>query len=189
MRLFVAVDLPEDLRARLGGLQDELRPIPLPVRWVRPQGIHLTLKFLGEVAQERAPAIGEALRAVAGEHAPFTLSVAGVGVFPELGAPRVIWVGLGGDLPAAGRLQDAIDAALLRLGFAREKRPFRPHLTLGRVKGAGRGDWRPLLRRHAEASLGSFEAPECVLFESKLDSAGASYSPIGRFPLSASGGE
>ncbi len=188
MRLFVAADLNPEVRARLAGLQDELRGLPLRVSWARPEGIHLTLKFLGEVPPDRRAAIETALRPAGLGIPPFRLEAEGVGTFPERGLPRVIWVGLGGDTGAAERLQRSIERALEAVGFAPESRPFRPHLTLGRVKGAGDGDWRAVLRRSAGARAGRFEVREYMLFESRLGPGGAAYTALARFPL-ADGGE
>ena len=188
MRLFVAADLPREVRAGIGAIQDDLRPIPLPVRWVRPEGIHLTFKFLGEVPERRREAIEAALRAGAGGAArPFALEAAGVGTFPETGTPRVLWVGVHGQIDEAAKTERAIDAAFGEIGFPPDERAFRPHLTLGRVKGPGRGDWRGFLARFAAARAGGFEVREIVLFESRLDPGGASYLPLAAFPLPRAG--
>ncbi len=184
MRLFVAADLPGDLRAALSALREDLRGLPLPVRWVRPEGIHLTFKFLGEVPADRLHEVERALQQEGGgETGPFALEASGVGTFPERGAPRVVWVGVGGDLEAAGRLQRSIDAALGTIGFPKEDRPFKAHLTLGRVGGPGRGDWRSFLSRFERTRAGGFEVDEFVLFESRLGSDGAVYRRLASFPL------
>ena len=185
MRLFVAADLPAGVRARLAEIQERLRRAALPVRWVRPEGIHLTFRFLGEVPATRRTEIEGALRGPARDGAPFRLQAAGLGLFPESGAPRVLWIGVGGDLEPVGALQRAIEAAIEPLGFAPEKRPFHPHLTLGRVKGPGRGDWRNDLRGLSSGDAGGFEVREYVLFESRLGPEGAVYAALARFPLGA----
>ena len=117
MRLFVAADLPAALRGALASVQEEMAAASLPVRWVPPEGIHLTLKFLGEVGEERLPEIRAALRGAGEEIAPFALEAAGASVFPARGAPRLIWVEVRGDLDAARGLAASIDAALARLGL------------------------------------------------------------------------
>lgn len=183
MRLFVAADLPAGVRARLAEIQDSLRPVALPVRWVRPDGIHLTLKFLGEVPAGRRTELEGALRGPARGAAPFRLQAAGLGLFPERGAPRVLWIGVRGDLERAVALQRSIEAALHPLGFEPEDRAFRPHLTLGRVRGPGRGDWRDALERSSGADAGGFEVREYILFESRLGPDGAAYTPLARFAL------
>ncbi len=183
----MAADLPPDLRARLGAIQAALESVPLPVRWARPQGIHLTLKFLGEVASERLPAIQEALSLAGRGIEPFRLEAAGVGTFPESGSPRVIWVGVRGDLEALGRLHEGIDVALEGIGFPAEARDYHPHLTLGRVKVPGRGDWRAAIRPAAVTPGGAFAVEEFVLFESRLGPKGPAYNALVRFPLSTGG--
>jgi len=191
VRLFVAAELPAELRRRFASVQEDLSAAPLPVRWVRSDGIHLTLKFLGEAPESRLPEIATVLRGAAGGIAPFSLAAEGAAAFPVQGAPRLIWVEVHGDVAAARQLASAIDAATARIGFAPEAREFRPHLTLGRVKGAARGDWRSILERAAGRAAGGFEVSEYVLFESRLGPHGASYAPIERYALggAAGGGE
>jgi 2'-5' RNA ligase len=188
VRLFVAADLPEDLRRRLAAIQAELRDITLPVRWVRPEGIHLTFKFLGQVQGERVAEIGRALEGAGRGVAPFRVHASGIGTFPERGNPRVLWVGVGGDLEAAAQLRDAIERALGTIGFPPEGRDFRPHLTLGRVRGQAKGEWRPALERAARQAEGAFEVQDYVLFESRHDRSGAVYLPMRRYRLAAPGG-
>jgi 2'-5' RNA ligase len=184
VRLFIAADLHPEVRGRLRAIQEELRPVPLPVRWVRPEGIHLTFKFLGEVPPAGRGAIETALKSAAdGGPRPFALEAAGVGTFPETGPPRVIWIGVRGSVEEAAKARRGIDAALEEIGYPPEQRDFRPHLTLGRVKGPGRGDWKGFLAGFAEAPAGGFEVRTIVLFESRLDSGGATYLPLAAFPL------
>jgi 2'-5' RNA ligase len=185
VRLFVAADLPAEVRVRLGEIQDRLRPAAPSVRWVRPEGIHLTLKFLGEVAAVRRPGLEAALAGPAMGGTPFHLEASGVGLFPERGAPRIVWVGIRGEVETAAALRRAIDGATQPLGFEPEGREFRPHLTLGRVRGSGGGDWRAALERASIAEAGRFEVREFVLFESRLGPEGAAYTPLARFPLRA----
>ncbi|MGH9749049.1 MAG: RNA 2',3'-cyclic phosphodiesterase [Candidatus Polarisedimenticolia bacterium] len=185
MRLFVAADLDAALRRRLGGIQQALRDIPLPVRWVRPEGIHVTFKFLGEAGAGGRPAIEAALERAAARAAPFRLHTGGLGSFPDRGQPRVLWIGLGGDLAAAAKLHAALESEFAPLGFPIEERTFRPHLTLGRVKGAPHGDWRPALSACPADGLGEIAVGECVLFESRHDRDGATYVPLRRCALPA----
>jgi len=191
VRLFVAAELPAELRRRFASVQEDLSTAPLPVRWVRPDGIHLTLKFLGEAPESRLPEIATVLGEPGRGIAPFSLTASGAAAFPDRGAPRLIWVEVQGDLAAARQLASAIDAATSRIGFAPEARELRPHLTLGRVKGAAHGDWRSILERVAGRAAGGFEVSEYVLFESRLGPHGASYTPIERYALgrAAGGGE
>lgn len=184
----MAAELPPDLKRRLDAVQKDLAGAPLPVHWVRADGIHLTLKFLGETAESRRAEVPEALREAAGAAGPFDLEAAGAAAFPERGVPRLIWVEVRGDIEAARRLASAIDRAMSRIGFPPETREFRPHLTLGRVKGPDTGDWRSLLSRAGGRAAGGFRVTEYLLFESRLGPGGAVYVPLERFPLRGGGG-
>jgi 2'-5' RNA ligase len=184
MRLFVAADLPPDVRRWLGEIQGGLRHRAPEIRWVRPEAIHLTFKFLGEVDATRRESIEAALRPAIEALTPFTLQAAGVGAFPEGGAPRIIWVGLAGDLDSASRLWEGIEAAMELCGFERERRPFTPHLTIGRIREGRRpGDWQTAVPAAVGTTAGGFTLTECVLFRSHLDPGGARYEPLARFPL------
>ena len=187
----MAAELPSSLRLRLAAAQEEMRSVPLPVRWVRPEGVHLTLKFLGEESEARLAAIREALVGAGRGSASFRLQACGAVAYPERGAPRLIWVEIRGEVESARRLAGAIDAAMAALGCAAETREFRPHLTLGRVQGTGRaqgagsGNWRTALLRAGAQASGEFEVKEYVLFQSRLDPGGAIHTPLERFPLGA----
>ena len=146
IRAFIAVDLPDDARDTLGQVGAALagRTPRGAVKWVRPELMHLTLRFLGDTPVDRLPAIVAALDATAAAHAPFTLHLTDVGCFPSPRQPRVVWVGLGGDEKALPALKATLDTALVPLGWPPDDKPFRAHLTLGRVReGAdARGvDW------------------------------------------------
>ena len=143
IRAFIAVPLPRSLLDQLAALQHQLgeQASPRSVRWVRAEGIHLTLKFLGDTSTERLPDIKQALAAVA-RHAPTcTFTVEGLGCFPNPRRPRVVWVGVQEPTGWLEVLQDAIEEAMTHFGYSREKRGFKPHLTLGRVdRRASRSD-------------------------------------------------
>jgi 2'-5' RNA ligase len=135
-RTFIAIELDEDLKSNLLRLQNRLREqvSPRSVRWVQPDGIHLTLKFLGDTPVEQLENVKKALAEAAAEIGPFTFTVGGLGCFPNLRRPRVVWVSLQEPTGALLRLQKAVEAHVAPLGFPTEKRPFSPHLTLGRVQ-------------------------------------------------------
>ena len=136
LRTFIAIELDEELKADLQRVQDRLREqvAPRSVRWVRPEAIHLTLKFLGDTpAGEGGGSQGCACQAAA-QVSPFRFTVGGLGCFPNTRRPRVVWVGLQEPTGALARLRDAVEAQVAPLGFPTETRPFRPHLTLGRVQ-------------------------------------------------------
>lgn len=138
IRAFIAIELPENVRRALGEVNRQLAA-QLPdrsVRWVKPDRMHLTIRFLGETAVSKLPQISDALNSVAQKHDAFSLRLAHLGCFPNERRPRVIWVGLRGDTDALAQLKKEVDVALLPLGWEVEKRPFRAHFTLGRVKDA-----------------------------------------------------
>lgn len=182
--MFVAVDLPESLNDPLAELVGELRRAGADVRWVDPGSMHLTLKFLGSVADDEVGRIDEALRRVARGAPSTTARLRGLGSFPHLRRPRVIWVGLQPAGERLAELQSAVDAAFAELGFDRERRRFHPHVTLGRVKG-GRNVRRlaEAVGRHQEVDLGTVSIDEMVLFESRKSPRGARYTPVGTYRL------
>ena len=187
-RLFVAIDLPEAVRESLGRLQAELRARDLTgLRWTRPEGIHLTLKFLGETPAESLPAIQDALaRAVAGA-SRFQLALGAPGTFGNRRGPRVLWVDVGGDIEPLGRLQAAVERELTAAGIAPEERAFSPHLTLARVPQPPRPGLAERISRALETVAppqDRFEAAEVVLMRSELQPSGAVYSRVRAFPLS-----
>lgn len=184
MRCFVAIELSDEIRRQLHALQRRHAALDRAVRWARPEQIHLTLKFLGEVADAMLPRVCAVVQSVAAAHAPFEFGVKDAGCFPTGGAPRVFWAGVeepSGDL---ARLRDACEAAFVPLGFPKEDRAFSPHLTLARVKDfrAGRSI-RDAAGREAGFRAGRQRAAEIVLFESVLALAGATYIPLARAPL------
>ena len=136
LRTFIAVELDREFLRNLENLQDRLRAqvAPRSVRWVRPEGIHLTFKFLGETRPDQLAAVKVALDQAATGILPFTFTAGGLGCFPDTRRPRVIWVGLYEPTGTLARLRDAVESHVAPLGFPTEKRSFRPHLTLGRVQ-------------------------------------------------------
>ena len=181
MRLFVAMELSEEVRAALAGIQDRLRrAIADGVSWVKAGNLHMTMKFLGEVPDGRVPALAEALRAVpAGNE--LHLATGRIAVMPPRGPGRVLVADVEGEVDALRTLATAIDEACAAVGFQREGRPFRPHLTLGRL--------RPPRRLPATALAGvdppavPFTVGEFVLMQSQLSPKGSIYTRAARFPL------
>jgi len=194
VRCFVALDTPPALKEAVSALINRMRSSEggRKVKWVRPDGVHLTLKFLGDVPREQISeieaAVSEAIKGLG--TAAFDLSLGGLGQFGKPGAPRVIWLGLGGDRPTLNRLQQSVEKALNPLGFPPEERGFNPHLTLGRVPELGREERAALsrlLERFAnspDVQFGRFPIHEAVLMESDRRPDGAVYTPIYHFPFS-----
>lgn len=182
MRLFLAVDLPGTLRERLAALQSGLRQRCDGWRWVRPEGIHLTLRFLGEVDAERDAAGRAAWRAALRPLPPFRFSLGAIGRFPPTGRPRVLWLGVteagrGGLLPD---LAERLERAARNCGFAAERRPFSPHLTLARAAREGRPAWPGDIDGGIDLLV---EVDRVVLFRSELHPSGARYTALEAFPL------
>ena len=179
MRCFVAVNLPGEIREEVGKFtaSPSLRAVGRGVRWTRPENIHLTLKFLGNVDREALRSLQSALDGALAGHSPCSLTVKGSGVFPPRGRPRIVWIGLSGETAALANLQSTVESALEPLGFPREKRPFTPHLTIGRVRDPRRP--APLISEIATA--GEREWGRCVvervhLMRSELFPTGPRYS-------------
>ena len=184
LRTFIAVELDEELLGNLGNLQDRLRGqvAPRSVRWVRPEGIHLTLKFLGETQPEQVEAVKAALDQAASEVSPFTFTVGGLGCFPNTRRPRVIWVGLHEPTGTLSRLWDAVESCVAPLGFPAEKRPFRPHLTLGRVQRyASKSEVREIGEVIASSAIGTLDemrVSQVCYIKSDLRPGGAVYTAL-----------
>lgn len=184
MRTFIAVDLAPELKANLQDLVRRLKGKGGDVKWVGPHGLHLTLKFLGEISPEEARTVETVLRDVAGRHAAFPVEVKGTGVFPP-GAknPRVLWTDIEAG-PVLAALQKDLELELEKAGFPREERPFRPHLTLGRVKSSrGMPDTLAELERHREAAFGRMIVSRLTFFQSTLRPTGAEYSVLAEAEL------
>jgi 2'-5' RNA ligase len=186
VRCFIAVDVPDAVREALLAAQAALRARlrHADVRWVGSEQLHLTLKFLGAVPDDRVPAISAALDGVTATALPLSLTAAGLGAFPSPGSARVIWGGITAGGTEAAALAGAADAATAVLGFARETRPFRSHLTLGRVRSRrGVPGLATAIRAAGEVVFGAWEVLDIVLYESRLRPTGALYLPVTRHAL------
>ena len=181
IRSFVAIELPEEAKKGLARLRRQLeRDEHKFVKWVDPGGIHLTLKFLGNILSKRVTEITEAMGKAVQGISPFRLEISGLGAFPSLKQARVLWVGIGGELDQLSTLQQNIDSVLAALGFAREERPFVPHLTLARVReGASlpeRRSFGELVGSAAFEDKYPIEVEAVRLMRSQLTPAGALYT-------------
>ena len=187
MRLFVAVNLPPTTRRAAWDAAAPLRAAGLPVRWVADGGLHITLKFLGDVAEERVGPIAAALAAAVAEVRGFDLALGGCGAFPDLHRPRVFWLGIEKH-PALELLANDVERALAPLGFTSELRPFAPHLTLGRAEKRARpADFAGLDKLAARVEFADVMAVESVdLMRSELGQAGPTYTVLHRAVLAGS---
>jgi len=179
LRLFIALELPTQVKDRLLELQGRLKACGADVRWTRPEGIHLTLKFLGDTDPSAVDSLAEGLGRAASESPCFTLEASGAGAFPNLRRPRVLWAGVKGDLDALGALQGRVEREAASLGYEPEKRGFSPHLTLGRVRSP-KNQQRLIdaLAKEAYVELGRIEADRLILFQSELRPSGAVYTAL-----------
>ncbi|HUV53432.1 MAG TPA: RNA 2',3'-cyclic phosphodiesterase [Dehalococcoidia bacterium] len=188
VRAFIAIELPRPVRAALARLQDGLRASrTTSVKWVDPAGIHLTIKFLGNIDAGEIPELSKVLRDAVKGTAPFHLKLENTGAFPNIRAPRVVWVGVGGETEQLLTLHKKVEQALIPRGFAPENRAFSPHLTLGRVReGAQPGELRRLgdgiAALNTEEEL-VFSVDSLNLMRSQLTREGAIYSCLASFKL------
>jgi len=189
LRLFAALELPAEWQTGLEAVIHHLKTsIPRGgVRWVRPEGIHLTLKFFGEVAADQAPTIQNALTQATQGLPPVALEADHLGVFPNPLQPRVVWIGVAGEVEKLGQLQKALEASLTHLGFPPEARGFTPHLTLGRVtESLQSGDRQALTEALTRLPMGPFPswtATSLSLIRSELRPSGAVYTRLAEIPL------
>jgi len=184
MRTFIAIEIPSEVKSALAALQDELRRAGADVSWTRPENIHLTLRFLGEVDERRIGEVEKVCVASAAEFRPFTLSLNDTGVFPNARQPRVLWAGLAGEIEKAVEMRKRINDGLALIGFEREDKDFRPHLTIGRVKSTKKTRELLAIAEARQVPALSFVVTEIVLMKSELHPAGARYTPIAKVSLS-----
>ena len=182
IRSFIAIELPDELKRELGELEARLKSGKQPwVKWVDPNSIHLTLKFLGNININSTEEITKAMEEAAREIAPFQLEVKGVGVFPNLKRVQVVWVGLGGEIDKLSQLQQRLESNLERLGFAPETRKFTAHLTLARVRNQASLEERQRFGQLIAGNkfeAGTIKVDAINLMRSQLTREGAIYSRI-----------
>jgi 2'-5' RNA ligase len=187
-RLFCAVELPRDVRARVATHVAHLRASidgTLKVSWEREEKMHVTLKFFGDVAPEGVTPLSDALARTASRFEPFTLRLAGCGVFASLSRPNILWLGIADDSGRIATLQSDLEDECARAGFARDARRFHPHVTIARLRFVN-GEARRLARLHLETEFEpiSFRASELVLMRSELGAGGSRYTVLSRHELS-----
>jgi 2'-5' RNA ligase len=185
IRAFLAIDPPEEILREIGRIQERLqRMIRGEVRWVRPEAIHLTLKFFGDIPENAVANIAMVMDEAAAGEAPLTLMIGGAGVFPDQRRPQVLWLGMDGDVPRLLNFQKEIEGRLRIAGFPAEERPFRPHLTLARIKSPrGLIGLEQALEKGEKYAAGQFTAAGIGLIRSELTPRGAVYTKLKWFPF------
>lgn len=181
IRTFIAIEIPENIISKIRELQDGIKGYGFKIRWARAENIHLTLKFLGDVEAVKIGEIAEALSKTVEGFTPISLKAKGIGVFPSIKRPRVLWVGLTGEIESLVTIQKKLDENLNLLDFPREKRLFKGHLTIGRIKDkidAKRFGDALLTWRNFESE--TFTAGQIALYKSELKPSGAVYTELAR---------
>jgi len=184
IRSFIAIELSPPLRQHIEKIQNELKRATTDVRWARSEGIHLTLKFLGAIDEERIDEIGDSIEECLADQTVFTVTAGSLGAFPNKKHPQVIWLGIEDERGTLQKVQQAIDTRLSRLGFTAEKRTFSPHLTLGRIKSPkAKRTVSQLLENTGECECCTFAVKEICFFKSALKPSGAVYTKLKSFAL------
>ncbi len=186
LRAFVAFKLPEHIVDRAAALQSALRDQGLKLRWVKPRNLHLTLKFLGDIPEADAPKIGSAIHHVADDESPLEMTLQGMGAFPSIKRPRVLWIGFGGQVEGLKGLHGKLEDQLEQLGYDRDKRGFKAHLTIARIKGR----MAPNILLQAIQEVGDFPPlpfalRHLVLYKSDLRPQGSKYTPLASAELTS----
>ena len=185
MRIFVAIETSDEMKTALAAMQKELRGVKADVTWVKPESIHLTLSFLGEVEERRIREIVNVCRETSALFRPFTLRLNGSGVFPNLRQPRILWAGLAGGIDILTALQQALESQLTAIRGKADEKAFHPHITIGRVKT--NRNVRELVARADlyDVPAISIDVHEVVVMQSELHPSGARYTVQARAPLGA----
>ena len=184
MRLFLAIPIDKQILDALTGAVDRLRETRAPVRWVRPEGMHLTMKFLGDTDQELIDPLVESLTRVCAPIMPFPMAVTGTGAYPNLRRPRVLWTGVVENSGTLERLWTGVEREAEKFGWEREKRRFSPHVTIGRVKGnMNITRLSKAMEEIKDEHWGDQEVGEMVLYSSELKPGGAVYEKVHVFGM------
>jgi len=179
IRTFIAVELPEEISKNLLKLQNDMKSSMPDVRWTKYGNIHLTLKFLGDTKISKIEAISKALQGIADEFSPFVISLAGIGAFPNSKKPSVVWTGIEKGANETVRLANDIESSMEKFGFPKEKRSFKPHLTIGRVREINYPSaMMKALENPGIGEIGEFTVDGIRLIKSQLDPAGSIYTML-----------
>lgn len=188
MRTFIAIELPPDIKNILSRIQDELKQSRADVKWVNPQNIHLTLRFLGEIQQDLVDKLRAVLEQIAQKNSPFSVRLSNLGAFPKLQYPRVVWFGINNDQPVLDIARN-LENEIVKIGLSAEDRPFSSHITLGRVRsGLNRKalvEKIESLNKNFSSSSPEFKVLSITLFKSTLTPQGPIYESVLNCPLSS----
>jgi 2'-5' RNA ligase len=187
IRSFLAFELPLEIKNIVARVSGELRQSTLNAKWVKVDNIHLTVVFMGSIETEDIPAIARGVQEVCQTYGPFDISLRGIGCFPNRRSPRVLWLGLDGDLEPMSEFRDALQGHLTGFGVKEEKRKFKPHLTLARFRKPKKMDAKEdqLLSNYEDISSSVCSLKELILFKSELKPTGAVYTKMESWPLTA----
>jgi len=190
VRSFLAIELPKPILRKIEEVQGDLKSAHADVRWVNPEKIHLTLKFFGNIEESRIDPIFKSIEEPIRNTPPFSLKMRGVGAFPKMNNPRVIWMGLVEGREVLISFQKQIEGQLEKIGFLSEDRPFHPHLTLGRMKSSlGKRELVEKIEKHREKEFGDFQVDRVVLFKSDLRPTGPIYTSLRELGLGGEAGD
>ena len=184
MRCFIAIELPEAVKSTLSGIEEELKKSKADVRWVKPDNVHLTLKFFGNIEEKKTEKIIEIMEGICNQYASFPIEIKGMGTFPNIKSPRVLWVGIEGN-DTLKTLQKEIENRMESIGFEREDRAFTAHLTLGRFRSSieKEGLLKAVKLHEKDTFVGSINVQSLSLIRSDLHPEGARYTKIIDIPL------
>jgi 2'-5' RNA ligase len=187
IRTFIAVELPKEINDSLQKLQSDLKDSMPDARWVKYGNIHLTLKFLGDTKVSKLESIGKIIQEIADKYSPFTISLAGIGAFPNSRKPSVIWTSIDKGKDEISRLANEMESAMEKLGFPKEKRSFKPHLTIGRVKEINHpSEMMKALENPNVGEIGEFTVDRVKFIRSQLNPNGSIYTTLTEGTLSFS---
>jgi 2'-5' RNA ligase len=178
VRSFIAIELGPEIQKELARVQNELKKSEADVKWVKPERIHLTLKFLGEVSPGLMEEVKKIIAQVVKNHKAFELQISQAGAFPKPEHPRVLWIGVKQGHEETVKLAQELEDALMRIGFQKEKRAFKAHLTLGRVRSAHNRNQLKELLQSVSVSPQTMRVEKLILFKSTLTPKGAIYQPL-----------
>jgi RNA 2',3'-cyclic 3'-phosphodiesterase len=183
IRTFVCIEIPDSAKQRIDELENQLRGIDAQVSWVKPSNVHLTLKFLGGVPEDKIDAVAGAAERAAQVTGPFEIEIAGTGCFPSARSPRVLWIGLAVLPDELVRLHAALEGDMHSLGFEREARRFAPHLTIGRLRSPRNGAALAQKLMDMGFEPARFVANQIIVMRSQLKPTGSIYTPLKIIPF------